>query len=135
MVVIDNIIITVETLELHITRLKEMLRRLNDAGLRLKFEKCKFLQHKVIYLRYKLNRFRVQPIKKKGKKCARNTKIENILQLRSFLGSINYYATFISNIATMLRPLYKYLENKGFNWTKNVNAFRNIKEELTLEKF
>ena len=36
---------------------------------------------------------------------------ENVTQLRSFLGMINYYGKFIPNLAAKLHPLYTLLKN------------------------
>ena len=64
-VVIDDIIITADTMSEHIRRVKEMLRRLNEAGVRLHFKKCKFLPSEVVYLGYRLNKHGIHPVEEK----------------------------------------------------------------------
>ena len=49
-VYIDDILVTGKTDEEHLRNLGEVLKRLDEAGMRLKREKCKFLLPKVEYL-------------------------------------------------------------------------------------
>lgn len=136
-VYIDDVIITAAGTAEHINKLREVLKRLNDAGLRLKFEKCRFLQDEVTYLGYRIDKNGIHPIKRKIESVSDAPKPENVSQLRSFLGSVNYYSRFIPNMATKLRPLYNCLEKKGgFNWLAECDkAFLEKKNELMSDKF
>ena len=49
-VYLDDILVTAPTDDEHLTTLEEVLRRLSEAGLRLKEEKCVFLAPSVVYL-------------------------------------------------------------------------------------
>lgn len=49
-VYLDDILITGETLEQHLKNLDIVLTKLETAGLKLKKEKCQFLEMKVEYL-------------------------------------------------------------------------------------
>jgi hypothetical protein len=40
-------------------------------------------------------------------------KPDNVTQLRSFLGLVQYYAKFLQNLATVARPLNELLEKKA----------------------
>ena len=51
-VYIDDILIVRETFEEHLSNLRKVLDRLQEANLKLKPGKCKFAQRKVEYLRY-----------------------------------------------------------------------------------
>ena len=58
---------------------------------------------------------------------------QNVQQLRSFLGLLNYYSNFISNLADNIHPFYQLL-HKGTNckWTQACDqAFTANKEALT----
>ena len=52
---LDDILITGSSEEQHLTNLSEVLKRLQQAGLRLKKEKCEFLATSVIYLGHKID--------------------------------------------------------------------------------
>lgn len=54
-------------------------------------------------------------------------------ELKAFLGLINYYGKFLSNLATTLAPLYKLLQ-KNVKWSWGAiekSAFEQIKKQLT----
>lgn len=126
-VFIDDIIISALTLTLHLDRIREVLKRLN--GLRLKFEKCKFLENEIRYLGFRINKEGIRPLPDKiiSVKSA-PSRPKNVSELRSFLGSINYYGKFIKNMAQKLRPLFTCLEKNNFNWTTECDkTFENIK--------
>ena len=55
---------------------------------------------------------------------------ENVQQLRSFLGLVNYYHKFLPNLATTLNPLNGLLEQgKRWNWTTECEeAFHSVKK-------
>lgn len=134
-VFIDDILITAHEFNEHLARLHEVLRRLDDAGLRIKFEKCQFLQPEVKYLGFKIDKKGIYPLQDKLESVRKAPRPQDVSQLRSFIGSINYYGRFIENLAVKLHPLYNCLEKGKFEWTsKCEEAFNNIKRELTSEK-
>ncbi|XP_046424706.1 uncharacterized protein K02A2.6-like [Neodiprion fabricii] len=62
-------------------------------------------------------------------------KPKDVSELRSFLGSINYYGRFIENMAQKLRALYECLEKDKFQWTEVCDkTFEKIKRELVSDK-
>ncbi len=54
LVYLDDIIIFSQTVEQHLHRLREVLGRLRDAGLKMKPSKCHFLRKSVSYLGHHL---------------------------------------------------------------------------------
>ena len=59
-------------------------------------------------------------------------KPENVQQLRSFLGLLNYYGKFIPNLATIVHPLNQLLRH-GTQWkwdSKCASAFVEAKQAL-----
>ena len=57
----------------------------------------------------------------------------NVKELRSFLGMVQYYHSFLPGLATTLAPLPKLLQkNVPWDWTKECQtAFEGCKESLT----
>ena len=70
--------------------LEEVLKRLEDAGLRLKKEKCSFLMPEVEYLGHQINRVGLQPTEAKVQAVAEAPEPQQVDELRSFLGLVNY---------------------------------------------
>ena len=58
---------------------------------------------------------------------------ENVTQLRSFLGLVNYYGRFLKNMSTQLQPLNNLLRKDiPWTWTKNCEkAFEQVKQKLS----
>ncbi|XP_068671438.1 uncharacterized protein [Montipora foliosa] len=61
---------------------------------------------------------------------------ENVSQLRSFLGLVNYYNRFLPNASTVLHPLHQLLEqNSEWQWTEQCEqAFTEAKRMITSEQ-
>ena len=57
---------------------------------------------------------------------------ESEQQLRSFLGLLNYYSKFVSNLAMILHPLNRLLRyDVWWNWAQDcAKAFKEAKESL-----
>ena len=103
---IDDLIITGENDDLHLTSLEQVLRKLYDCGLRWKLENCRFLQDSVDYLGHRIDANCLHPQETKVAAITRATAPTNVTQLRSYLGMINYYAKFLPNLASILAPLH-----------------------------
>ena len=54
---------------------------------------------------------------------------QNMTQLRSFLGAINYYCKFLPNLANNLSPLYKLLQHQS-KWTWGPEQVKAFKQHL-----
>ena len=87
-----------------------MLQHLEQAGLRLKREKCSFMLSSVEYLGYKISEKGLQPTDEKIIAIKNAPVPKNVSQLKSFLGLINYYSTFLPNLSHALSPLYRLLQ-------------------------
>ena len=60
-VFLDDILVVSKTFEEHLSRLREVLTRLRDAGLRLKPKKCNLLRDKVPFLGHVISRDGISP--------------------------------------------------------------------------
>ena len=132
-VYIDDILIAGRSQEEHHTNLARVLQRLEDAGIRLKREKCSFCLPEVEYLGHSISAEGLRPSMTKVKAITGAPKPTKVSELKSFLGLVNYYAKFLPNLATILAPLYKLLGNtQSWQWKKEQqSAFKKVKELLT----
>ena len=113
---LDDIVITGTTEEEHLRNLEEVLRRLLEAGVHFKKEKCVFFTPQVEYLGHLINKEGLHPSPSKVKAVKDAPTPSNLSELRAFLGLINYYRKFIPNISTELSPLYSLLQ-KANQWS------------------
>ena len=81
-----------------------MLSRLGTAGLRLKQNKCAFLLPSVEYLGHRISAQGTQPTVDKVKAIQEARKPQDVSQLRSFIGLVNYYSKFLPDVSSVLAP-------------------------------
>ena len=115
---IDDILITgADTLE-HLTNLEKVLSRLQQHGLKVKREKCVYLQSSVRYLGHRIDANGLHADEDKLEAIVKAPKPHNVQQLRAFLGLLNYYGKFLSNLSTVLHPLNRLLhQHVKWEWT------------------
>jgi hypothetical protein len=90
---IDNLplVITRGSLEDHLEKLREVLRRLREAGLKVNAAKSFFCTHKIEYLGYILLTIKgIKPQMKKVQAILALNPPNNVKELRHFLGMIQY---------------------------------------------
>lgn len=131
-VYIDDILITGATDQEHLSNLAEVLERLETAGMRLKREKCAFLLPSVSYLGHVISADGLHTAESKVKAVVEARDPQDVSELRSFLGMVNYYAKFLPDLATTLAPLYLLLrQTTQWNWgQKQRRSFRDVKKLL-----
>ena len=114
-VYLDDVLITGTSMQDHISNLKTVLSRLKEHGLRLKSNKCSFLKPSVTYLGHVIDETGIRPSESKLQGISDAPEPQNISELRSYLGLINYYHKFIENASLLLKPLYDLLQ-KDVKW-------------------
>ena len=130
---IDDILVTGKDNVEHLENLSQVLGRLKKFGLRVKREKCSFMQDSVEYLGHKIDAEGIHATPEKLAAIRRAPTPRNVSELRSLLGLINYYGKFIPNLSTILHPLNNLLQqNRRWNWSKEcAQAFQRAKDALT----
>nr|XP_039266339.1 uncharacterized protein K02A2.6-like [Styela clava] len=128
----DDIGVTGSSDKEHIARLEEVFKRLTNEGLKINPNKCKWMVSEITYLGYRINKLGVQPTEDNLRAVLDAPEPQNIHQLRSYLGMLNYYGKFIKNLSTVAAPLYELLRsNVRWHWNKRqVEAFKKTKSLL-----
>lgn len=131
-VFLDDIIVTGRTESEHDQNVDEALSRLNKANLRVKLDKCTFGADEVSYLGHRINATGIHPLPDKIDAIAHAPAPQNLTELRSFLGMVQYYQRFLNHLSTKLEPLHELLrENNEYKWTeRQQKVFDLIKKEL-----
>ena len=128
----DDILITGSDHESHLRSLHMVLERLQQQNLRVKAQKCVFFASKITYLGHQIDEKGVSTVQDKVNGIMQAPVPKNVSELRSFLGTVNYYGSFIPDLATKLASLNQLLQ-KGtkFHWSKDCQAaFQSVKQCL-----
>lgn len=132
-VFLDDIILASKDKKSHLILIEKVLQRLQEAGLKLKEQKCFFMMDEVKYLGFIISKNGIQVDPEKVEAVVKIPQPTNVSQLRSFLGLVNFYARFVPNISAVLAPLYELLKKgKRWNWGPECeSSFQRIKVILT----
>ena len=127
---LDDIIITGTDDKEHLQNLELVLKCLNEYNIKLNRSKCNFLQDEIEYLGHKITSKGIFMTQSKIDAMQNAPVPKNLTELRSFLGLINYYCNFISDLSTHLKPLYDLLKkNVKFVWSEKCqNVFEYVKK-------
>jgi hypothetical protein len=129
----DDILIGGDNERENLEILAEVLNRLHRYNTHLKLEKCEFLKTELVYLGLKINAEGLHPVDEKIDAIKKAPIPRNVSELRSFLGMIQYYHSFLPGLATTLAPLHQLLQKEvRWEWTTECQqSYDTCKEGLT----
>lgn len=145
LVYLDDLLVFSSTLSEHLVRLETVLKRLRETGLKVKVEKCHFLQPEVRFLGHQVSAEGVGTDPDKIS-AIRNWPVPSTArELRSFLGLCSYYRRYILGFSQIAGPLHDVVngcmqDRSGTRanqllktaWTPQcLQAFEQLKEKLT----
>lgn len=128
----DDIQIQGKTYTELLLRMRVVFERLRKHGLHLNKTKCQFLLHSITYLGHVIDQSGIKPIRSKVEAILETRAPQNVTELRTFLGLINFYQKFLPNLASTLRPLNDLLKkDTKFVWSKQCQqTFDKLKQEI-----
>lgn len=131
-VFIDDIRVTGENDAQHIERLTEVLSRLNKHNMRVNLTKSEFMKERIEYCGYVIDRKGIRKVQRKVDAITKMKIPSNRDEVRAFLGLINYYGRFLSNLSTILYPINQLLKDTvSFDWSKECqHAFNTVKQMI-----
>ena len=94
LVYLDDILVAGSSQEEHMSNLKEVLSRLQEAGLRLRKDKCEFMVSSVKYPGHIIDANGLHPAPDKLKAVKNARKPQNVTELKAYLGVLTYYSSF-----------------------------------------
>ena len=135
---LDDLLIVSKSVQEHLGHLAKVLDWLDEAGLRLKPQKCVFMQQQVEYLGHTISSEGVHPNDKKTESVKNFPRPKSSKEVKSFLELVNFYRRHLPNFAAVVRPLTALTrQNKDtkipvtFEWSKDCEAaFVKAKELL-----
>lgn len=131
-VYLDDIIVITPTFEEHLQILEKIFVKLNDAGLTINQEKCKFCRSELKYLGYVVDREGLHADPDKVRAILDIPTPTNVADIRRFIGVASWYRRFIPSFSTISSPLTALLrKQRAWEWTDECErAFQAIKEKL-----
>jgi hypothetical protein len=116
--------------------LKEVFKRLDDAGLKLKTLKCKFFQDKVRYLSHEISKEGLEKPHERIEDINKAPAPSNQAELRSLIGMVNYYGRLIKNLSAIISPLYELMsQSVKWVWSKDCQrTFEIVKKDITSDR-
>ncbi len=116
--------ITRGSLEDHLDKLEEALKRLRDAGLKVNAVQSFFCTHEIEYLGYMLTRGGIKPQIKKIQAILAIKPANNVKELRHFLGMVQYYYDMWVKCSEMQAPLSDLVGECGETKTTRKNKVK-----------
>ena len=128
----DDVLVFSPSFAKHCESLDRALTLIEEAGLKVKPDKCRVLPQRVPFVGHILSAQGVSTDPAKVSAVKSWPPPTNVSQLRVFLGKIGYYRKFIPDFATLAAPLFQ-LEEKGRNfvWSNDCQkSFDTLKQAL-----
>ena len=112
MVYLNNIIIYLISKEEHGEYIKQVLKRLQEEQMLVAINKCEFFTKKTNFIRFIIKLGKISMDLKKVKAIISQQKLENVIQLRLFLGFCNYYRRFIAQWLKNIKPFIRLIKKE-----------------------
>lgn len=128
----DDIIVHGKTQEDHDASLRATLTKLQDKGVKLNRDKCKFSMEKLTFFGHQFSKEGISADPDKVQTIIGHSPPKSVGEVRSFLGMTQYVARFIPQYATLTAPLRR-LTRKDVTWqwtATEQRAFDKLKEAL-----
>ena len=132
----DDIVCRSYSFDQHMADVQRVLQRVIASGVKVQIAKCAFFMEKVTWLGHVLSREGISP-DPKGVETVKNLGApQNISELRSVIGSFNYFKDFLPGYADAMAPMTELLKKrKKFEWGETQDkALQILKDALTSRK-
>ena len=132
---VDDIIIASRTWQEHVDKLRQVLQRCREHGVKLKPSKCHIGMKEVQVLGHIVSSEGVRPDPMKTRAMAEMAPPTNVKELRTFLGMSSFYRKFCYNFSAKTDKMRKLLKKaSAWTWTEeHQKEFEEIKRALTSE--
>lgn len=133
-VYLDDILIFSTSFQEHISDIRKVLGKLNEANLKLQINKCKFFGKETLYLGHTLTSEGVKPNQAKVDIISNLRLPKSVKQIKSFLSVTGYYRKFMRDYSKVAYPMIRYLKKDvklDINDPNYIHSFEKLKKILT----
>lgn len=129
----DDVIIHERDDRANLKMTREILREFIKHNIKLKPEKCLFLQKNVKFLGYKISGNGLEIDESRIRCIKLYPRPNNVQEVQRFCGFANFYRKWVFDFAKTARPLYDLCKKDAkFEWSTNCeNAFNKLKIALS----
>ena len=133
-VYIDDVLVFSESREDHLVHLKMVFEKLQKDHYHIRLAKCKFMSNHVKFLGHILTAEGIQPMDTRERDLGMfKPPFETAKQVRSFLGLIMWYKSFIPHVSTIAAPLFPLTSAKRkLQWTEEATLAVNALKDAVL---
>ena len=104
---LDDILIHSKTIAVHEVHVRSFLERLRLFNLKLKINKCTFLQEETKFLGFVINEEGIKADEDKVKDIRNIPAPRTVKQVRGFIGATSFFRRFYNNYSKLAKPLIK----------------------------
>ncbi|CAB0013442.1 unnamed protein product [Nesidiocoris tenuis] len=131
----DDILVFANSEEQMLDALYQTFTQLHQAGLKLRSSKCEFMMDRIEFLGHTIDSSGLHCQDKHVDAIVKTSVPQNATELRTFLGKVTYYHSFIPNLSTVTAPLRHLLTLSKFHWTTEAKkAYNFLKTELSSDR-
>lgn len=130
---LDDILVSGRTKEIHDRRLEQVLKRLEEYNFKLNESKCVYGVNELEFLGWHISSKGIQPTGDKMEAISLFREPQNVDEVRSFLGLVNFVGNCIPDLSTKSFALRKLLKkDEKFEWGPDQQrAFATLKASLS----
>ena len=134
-VYIDDILIFSPTINEHLKHLSLVFQKLQDHAYHVRLAKCQFMTTEVHFLGHKLTTEGIEHVVKESKDLAGfQLPFTKAKQVRSFLGLVMWYKSFIPHVSTIAALLFPLIsEHRKFEWNDHATLAVEALKKAILE--
>jgi len=120
-VYLDDIIIYSKTMKEHIQHMEITLQRLANNRLYAKISKCEFVKPSIEYLGHIISKDDIQMDPTKIQAVVDWPTPKTLKKLLGFLGSAEFYHSFVKSFSTIAAPLTSLTKKDAFRWSSKAD--------------
>ena len=126
---VDDLLVSTNSIEENLHYTEIILKKLSEAGFKLKPKKTKFYFEEITFLGFKIGKTGLRPDPDKIAPLFRAKKPQSVRDIKSLLGSILYWSKFVPELQTIATPLTN-LTQKDVKWKWGLQEDRAYMELL-----